>query len=258
MPKDLFVDTQQVPGYTPANHTHTVNRRLIDERVGAKTFELLLGTATSDGAAQEHYHPGIDQLCYVLKGTALTSVAGQTCAMEPGQACYFPSGRSHSMKAASGQQIKVLVAYSPPYMERKSVGIAGPDPLSEPGSKKGIVPWPKPLFTQGAPAPTAEASLYPNCKVLHLVDGALMNAKGLNLERAEITGGVRTLIGPVQYERAFFVLQGSMSVSLSGQSSEMKAGMTCFVPQGVAVAVESGITHVSFLVFSAPLSGLVS
>jgi len=257
MPIELFVDAENLDGYTPANHTHTVNRRLIDERVGAKTFELLLGTATSDGAAQEHYHPGIDQLCYVIEGTALTSVAGQTCAMKPGQACYFPSGRSHSMKAASGQQIKVLVAYSPPYMERKSVGIAGPDPQSEPNGMQGVVPWPKPLFTKDEPSKTApaDASLYPSCNMVQLVNGPLMNAKGLNLEKAEIAAGVRTRLAPVPHERAFFMLEGSMSVSLGGQRGEMKTGMTCFVPPGESATVECGPSNVGLLVFSASLSG---
>jgi mannose-6-phosphate isomerase-like protein (cupin superfamily) len=118
MAKRYFVSMNDVEGYHPANHTGTVNHRLISpETVGSQRIELLHGTVSKGQGALPHAHPDIDQICYVLAGRALAEVDGQKKEMGPGDCCFFPAKMPHIFTAISEEPVKVLVIYSPPYME---------------------------------------------------------------------------------------------------------------------------------------------
>ena len=118
MAKRFFVRAADVPAYHPANHTGTTNRRLIGpENVGARHVEVVLGVIEKGRGADPHAHPGMEQVCYLLEGTALAEVAGERCEMKAGDACYFPANEMHKFTATSEQPVKVLVIYSPPYGE---------------------------------------------------------------------------------------------------------------------------------------------
>jgi mannose-6-phosphate isomerase-like protein (cupin superfamily) len=118
-PSRYFVRSSEVPGYSPANHTGTVNRRLISpETVGAKQIEVLLGTIEKGQGALPHAHPDIEQVCYLLAGTARAEVAGERFDMQAGDCCYFPAGEEHVFTVTSDEPAKVLVIYTPPYEER--------------------------------------------------------------------------------------------------------------------------------------------
>jgi mannose-6-phosphate isomerase-like protein (cupin superfamily) len=119
MAKPFFVRGAEVPVYHPANHTGTANRRLIGpETVGAKGVEVVLGVVQKNQGALPHAHPGIEQVCYLLEGTALAEVDGERCELKAGDACYFPAGKMHKFVATSEEPVKVLVVYTPPYGER--------------------------------------------------------------------------------------------------------------------------------------------
>ena len=107
-----------VPSYQPANHEHTFNQRLIGpETVGARQMELLLGTLHKGGGALPHAHPGIEQACYLLEGTAHVEVEGESFEMVPGDTCFFPADAMHIFQTTSDTPAKLLVIYSPPYGE---------------------------------------------------------------------------------------------------------------------------------------------
>jgi quercetin dioxygenase-like cupin family protein len=113
-----FIQAADVPPYHPANHTGTTNRRLIGaDNVGARNVEVVLGVIEKGRGAEPHAHPGMEQVCYLLEGTAVAEVAGERCAMKPGDACYFPADQMHKFTATSDTPVKVLVIYSPPYGE---------------------------------------------------------------------------------------------------------------------------------------------
>lgn len=106
------------PGYSPANHTGTVNRRLISrDNVGARNIEMLHGTIEGGRGALPHAHPGIEQVCYLLEGTARAEVAGEAFDIVPGDCCYFPPDVEHVFTVTSAEPVKLLVIYSPPYEE---------------------------------------------------------------------------------------------------------------------------------------------
>ena len=121
-----FVRAADVPAYHPANHTGTVNRRLIGaENVGASKLELVLGVVEKGKGALPHAHPGIEQVCYMLEGRARAEVGGEACELGPGDCCFFPPDLPHVFTVLSDEPVKVLVIYSPPYEENPARAIRG-------------------------------------------------------------------------------------------------------------------------------------
>lgn len=114
----FFVKAGDVKPYSPANHTGTVNRRLIGpETVGARQLEVVLGQVEKGKGAQLHSHPGIEQVCYMLEGRARAEVEGETMELGPGDCCFFPADAPHVFTVISDDPVKVLVIYAPPYGE---------------------------------------------------------------------------------------------------------------------------------------------
>ena len=118
MSSKYLIREQDVEGYSPANHHGTVNRRLVSAaNVGAKHMEVVLGTLEKGGGALPHAHPGMEQACYLLEGTAHVEVAGESFEMVPGDTCFFPADQMHIFQTTSDTPAKLLVIYSPPYGE---------------------------------------------------------------------------------------------------------------------------------------------
>jgi mannose-6-phosphate isomerase-like protein (cupin superfamily) len=113
-----FIRAGDGPGYHPANHTGTLNRRLIGaENVGATRLEVVHGTIEPGQGALPHAHPGIEQVCYLLEGSAIAEVGGERQEMQAGDCCFFPPDMPHVFTVTGDQPAKVLVIYSPPYEE---------------------------------------------------------------------------------------------------------------------------------------------
>jgi quercetin dioxygenase-like cupin family protein len=113
-----LIRAQEVPGYSPANHHGTVNRRLVCQaNVGAQHMEVVLGTLEKGGGALPHAHPGMEQACYLLEGHADVELEGERFSMEPGDTCFFPADSMHVLRVTSDTPVRLLVIYSPPYGE---------------------------------------------------------------------------------------------------------------------------------------------
>jgi quercetin dioxygenase-like cupin family protein len=125
-PPNYFVNAQSVTPYHPANHIGTTNYRLIGpETVGAKALEVLVGVIEKGKGALPHSHPGIEQVCYMLEGSALAEVDGQSRELGPGDCCFFPADMRHTFTVTSDTPARVLVIYSPPYGEAPEKVIRG-------------------------------------------------------------------------------------------------------------------------------------
>ena len=112
------VKQSDVKPYSPANHHGTNNFRLIGpETVGAKQLEVLVGEVEKGKGALPHAHPGIEQACYMLEGTAHVEVGGEKFEMAPGDMCFFPADEPHLLTVTSDKG-KVLVIYTPQYLEK--------------------------------------------------------------------------------------------------------------------------------------------
>lgn len=106
-----------VQPYSPAHHDGTRNFRLIGpETVGATQVEVLVGELERGKGAHPHAHPGIEQVCYLLEGTAHVEVGGEAFEMKAGEACFFPADATHVFQATS-EKARVMVIYAPPYGE---------------------------------------------------------------------------------------------------------------------------------------------
>jgi len=106
-----------VPTYSPANHEGTRNQRLIGrDNVGAQNLEVVLGTIQRGGGALPHAHPGVEQVCYLLEGTAHVEVGDDSFELVAGEACFFPENALHVFQVTS-PLARVLVVYGPPYEE---------------------------------------------------------------------------------------------------------------------------------------------
>ena len=114
---------RDVQAYSPANHTGTRNYRLIGpETVGAKHLEVLIGEVERGKGALPHAHPGIEQACYLLEGSAHVEVAGEKFELAAGEACFFPADAPHLFIVTSARA-RVLVIYSPPYGENPAKAV---------------------------------------------------------------------------------------------------------------------------------------
>jgi quercetin dioxygenase-like cupin family protein len=101
-----------VQPYSPANHTGTRNFRLVQ----GENVEVVLGEVERGKGALPHAHPGIEQVCFLLEGTAHVEVASEKFELKAGEACFFPADAPHLFQATS-EKARVLVIYSPPYGE---------------------------------------------------------------------------------------------------------------------------------------------
>jgi mannose-6-phosphate isomerase-like protein (cupin superfamily) len=118
MSSRYFVRAADVPSYHPANHSGTLNKRLIDpKKTGSRQIEVVHGTLQPGQGALPHAHPGIEQVCYLLEGSATAEVDGERRELGPGDCCYFPAGTRHVFTATGASPCKVLVIYVPPYQE---------------------------------------------------------------------------------------------------------------------------------------------
>ncbi len=112
------VRQSDVTPYSPANHHGTSNFRLIGpETVGAKQLEVLVGEVEKGKGALPHAHPGIEQACYMLSGTAHVEVGGEKFEMVAGDMCFFPADEPHLLTVTSDLG-RVLVIYTPQYLEK--------------------------------------------------------------------------------------------------------------------------------------------
>ncbi|MDD9739789.1 cupin domain-containing protein [Marinovum sp. SP66] len=116
-PKLFFRTEADVEPYSPSGHTGTVNRRLVSPETGATQMEVLIGRIEPGEGASPHYHPGIDQFCWILEGRAEVEISDMTRVIGPGESCFFPAGLAHTFTAIGDEPVRVLICYAPPYGE---------------------------------------------------------------------------------------------------------------------------------------------
>jgi quercetin dioxygenase-like cupin family protein len=115
----VLIRSAELPGYGPANHTGTVNKRLISPKTnGSKHIEMVLGSIEKGHGGAPHSHPGMEQACYLLAGTAHVECAGHSFEIQAGDCFYFPPDEEHIFEVTSDEPVKVLIVYSPAYEER--------------------------------------------------------------------------------------------------------------------------------------------
>ncbi|MFZ0845310.1 MAG: cupin domain-containing protein [Pseudolabrys sp.] len=108
---------EDVPSYSPANHSGTKNYRMVAPGVnGAKYMEIIYGDIERHEGAVAHMHPDLEQATYVIEGEAKVEVGGEKYHVKAGDLLFFPSEVYHDIQVIT-ERIKLLVIYSPPYGE---------------------------------------------------------------------------------------------------------------------------------------------
>jgi len=119
-----FINADDVAPYEPANHTGTVNRRLVGpETVGSHQLEILEGTIEPGQGAVPHVHPNLDQVVYMLAGRDRAEIDGQTKILSAGDVAFFPKGMKHNFTVVGAEPAKALIMYTPPYLENPAEGV---------------------------------------------------------------------------------------------------------------------------------------
>ena len=108
---------EDVPSYSPTNHSGTRNHRLVAPGVnGARHMEIIYGDIARHAGAVAHAHPDLEQATYVIEGEAIVEVDGVKHHVSAGDLLFFPAKVFHDIQAIS-ERIKLLVVYAPPYGE---------------------------------------------------------------------------------------------------------------------------------------------
>jgi quercetin dioxygenase-like cupin family protein len=72
---------------------------LIDEEIsGAQHFSLLVNEMAAGYKGKEHSH-NVEHCWYILSGTGIIRMAGETYRIKPGDAVFAPIGMAHSWSA---------------------------------------------------------------------------------------------------------------------------------------------------------------
>lgn len=218
-----------VPGYSPANHTGTVNRRVIGkETVGARRLEVLLGTISRGHGALPHAHPNLEQASYLLSGTGVGEMAGQRRTFEAGQWSFNPAGVFHRFEVVSDDPVQVMVVYAPPYSENPNAavvaaGVDDPRLHSDTGNVRDV-----PAHTKAIDFPH-----YWGAHVQPIITPQTVDARflGIYAIALEADGGAAAH-GLSATEQVLFIRTGAIEGLIEGQPFSAHAHDWVFVPDG--------------------------
>ncbi len=104
---EYCVKLQDVEGYMPEGHTGTVNKTLIDEMMGIRTFVVIHGELDPGGKAEAHIHD-FEQAFFVLSGRGRLKMGGKEYSLNVGSAYCVPTGIEHQIIALGPEPFKVL------------------------------------------------------------------------------------------------------------------------------------------------------
>ena len=92
---------------------------LIDAEIsGAKHFSLLINEMAPGYQGKEHSHD-VEHCWYILSGTGIIRMTGETYCIKPGDAVFAPVGMSHSVECTGDESLRYVVFYAPPGPEKE-------------------------------------------------------------------------------------------------------------------------------------------
>jgi mannose-6-phosphate isomerase-like protein (cupin superfamily) len=74
---------------------------------------LAEATVPADGATERHYHRLSEEFYFILEGTGIMDIDGETREIRPGDAVLIPAGSWHQISAQSS--LRFLCCCAPPY-----------------------------------------------------------------------------------------------------------------------------------------------
>lgn len=91
-------------------------RSLLDLSVApVRNQSLAEATIPAGEATTRHHHRASEEIYYLLEGTGVVEVDGETRPVGPGDAILIPPGSWHRIRADATGPIRMLCACAPPY-----------------------------------------------------------------------------------------------------------------------------------------------
>jgi len=92
---------------------------LIDEEMsGAKHFSLLVNEMAPGYKGKEHAHE-VEHCWYILSGTGIIRMGGETHPIKPGDAVFAPIRMRHTVECTGKEPLRYVVVYAPPGPEKE-------------------------------------------------------------------------------------------------------------------------------------------
>ena len=91
-------------------------RSILDRTNAPVQLQSLAEATLPPGAStQRHYHQRSEELYFLLEGTGLMEIDGETREVAPGDAILIPPGTWHQITAGGGAALRFLCCCAPPY-----------------------------------------------------------------------------------------------------------------------------------------------
>jgi len=102
-------------GQTPFVTKDGSEIRSILDRTNAPVQQQSLAEATVQpgSATQRHYHKMSEEFYFILEGTGVMEINGESRVVQPGDAILIPAGHSHTITAR--ERLRFLCCCAPPY-----------------------------------------------------------------------------------------------------------------------------------------------
>lgn len=112
--RKFIITPDEAEAYHPPRHQETTNYRYLSQgQLGAQHVEVVLGNLRPGGGGDPHYHDGVEQVVFVLRGQGLSEIEGEQFEIGPGTLIFHPPDQMHRELAVS-DDFQVLVIYAPP------------------------------------------------------------------------------------------------------------------------------------------------
>ena len=235
MKSPYVVSSEGANPYSPANHTGTVNQRVIGrENVGARRVEVLIGTIEKNHGALRHLHPNLEQASYLLQGHGTGELWGVEQLAKPGVWMLTPQAAPHRFTVTSDEPVKVLVVYAPPYAENPNAAVNCED---APALTTGRPCSPDAAYVQTAFTPDHHHGV----QFRYALDLPPGSAKHLAIFDADFepAGGASSQVLEGM-EQVIFLREGELTGNINGLAFSARPGDWIFIPEGAHFDYRAG------------------
>jgi mannose-6-phosphate isomerase-like protein (cupin superfamily) len=119
MKRFVVSESEGIKGKLPVEGGGGTFTVLIDEEIsGAQHFSLLVNEMKPGYKGKEHSH-SVEHCWYILRGTGIIRIAGETYPINPGDAVFAPIGMVHSVECTGDEPLRYLVIYAPQGPEKE-------------------------------------------------------------------------------------------------------------------------------------------
>jgi mannose-6-phosphate isomerase-like protein (cupin superfamily) len=82
-----------------------------------KAQSLAEATVPAGLATTRHRHPRTEEFYYIIEGSGILEIDGETRTVAVGDACLIPAGATHQIYNAGPGDLKILCCCAPPYSD---------------------------------------------------------------------------------------------------------------------------------------------